>query len=48
MFGLIKQMLIGLSTGIVSANNHVKCVSLSDEKCTTQPSVINLHLTEYT
>ena len=48
MFGLIKQMFIGLLTGIVSANNHAKFVSLSDEKCTTQPSVINLHLNEYT
>ena len=28
MFGLIKKILVGLLTGIVSASNHRKCVSL--------------------
>ena len=29
MFGIIKKMFIGLLTGLVSASNHTKCVSLS-------------------
>ena len=48
MFGLIKKIFTGLLTGIVSANNHTKCVSLSNQKCTTQPIIINLHPNEYT
>ena len=31
MFGLIKKILIGLLTDIVSASNHMKCVSLSNQ-----------------
>ena len=27
---------------------HTKCVSLSNQKCTTQPTLINLHPNEYT
>ena len=40
-------MFIGLSTGIVSTSNHTKCVSLSIQKCVTQPTLINLHPDEY-
>ena len=29
MFGLSKKIFIGLLTGIVSASNHTKCVSLN-------------------
>ena len=47
MFGLIKKIFIGLLTGIVSASNHSKCVSLSHQKCMTQPTLINLHPNEY-
>ena len=43
MFGLIKKIFIGLLTGIVSPFNHTKCVSLSNQKCMTQPTLINLH-----
>ena len=46
MLGLIKKMLIRLSTSIVNAYNHTKCVSLSNKKCMTQPSLINVHLNE--
>ena len=38
MFGLIKKIFIGLLTGIVSVSNHAKCVSLSNQKCNTQPT----------
>ena len=48
MFRLIKKMFTGLLTGIVSANNYTKFVSLSNQKCTTQPTIINLHPNEYT
>ena len=44
---LIKKIFIGLLTGIVSAFNHTKCVSLSNQKCMTQPSLINLYPNEY-
>ena len=47
MFGLIKKVFIGLLTGIVSASNHSKSVSLNNQKCMTQPALINLHPNEY-
>ena len=47
MFGLTKKIFIGLLTGIVSASSHTKCVWLSNQKCMTQPTLINLHLNEY-
>ena len=40
-------MLIGLLTGVVSAFNRTKCVSLSDQKREIQPSFINLHPIQY-
>ena len=47
MFGLIKKMFIGLLTSILSASNHTKCVSLSNQKCMIQPTLNNLHSNEY-
>ena len=47
MIGLIKKIFIGSLTGIISASNHTKCVSLSNQKCMTQPILINLHPNEY-
>ena len=47
MFGLINNMFIGLLTGIVSASNHTKCVSLTNQKFMIQPTLINLHPNEY-
>ena len=47
MFGLIKKIFIGLLTGIVSASNHTKCVSLSNQKCMIQPTLINWHPNKY-
>ena len=48
MFRLIKKMSIGSWTGIVTATNHAEFISLSDEKCTIQTTIINLHPNEYT
>ena len=36
-----------LLTSIESGSNHTKCVPLSNYKCMTQPTVINLHSNEY-
>ena len=49
MFRVIKKTFIGLLTSIVNASKYtcvypcVKCVSLSNQKCETQPTPINLH-----
>ena len=47
MFGLIEKVFIRLLTDIASAYNHAKCVSLSNQKCMTQPTLINIHPNEY-
>ena len=47
MFGFIKKMFIRLLTSIVNASNHTKCVSLNNQQCMTQPSLINLHPNKY-
>ena len=47
MFGLIKKIFIGLLTGLVNGSNHTKCVSLSNQKCMIQSTLINLHPNEY-
>ena len=47
MFGLIKKIFIGLWTGIVSTSNHTKCVSINNQKCMIQPTLINLHPDEH-
>ena len=47
MFELLKKIFIGLSTDIVSASNHTKCLSLSNKKCMAQLTLINLHPNEY-
>ena len=39
--------MFGLLTSIVSFFNHRKCVSLSNQKCMAQPTLINLHPNEY-
>ena len=46
-FGLIKKIFIGLLTVLVNGSNHRKCVSLSNQKCMIQPTLINLHPNEY-
>ena len=47
MFRLIKKIFIGLLTGLVNGSNHTKHVSLSNQKCMTEITLINLHLNEY-
>ena len=42
MFGLIKKVFMGLLISIVNASSHAKCVSLSNQKCMTHPSLILL------
>ena len=34
-------------TSLVNASSHTKCISLSNQKCKIQPTVINLHPNEY-
>ena len=34
-------------TGLFNGSNHTKNVSLSNQKCMTQPTLINLHPKEY-
>ena len=41
MFGLIKKMFIGLLTGLVNGSNDAKCVSLTNQKWLTQPTIVN-------
>ena len=40
-------MFIILLNGIVSASNHTKRISLNNQKCMTQPTLIDLHPNEY-
>ena len=40
-------MFIVLSTSIFNVSNDTKCVLLSDQKCMTQPTLINYDPTEY-
>ena len=48
MLKFLKKIFIGLWTSIVIACNHTKSVSLSNQKCTNQPTLIRLHPNEYT
>ena len=47
MSGVIKKMFVVLLLSIVNTPNHTKCVSLSNQKCKIQPTLINLHPNEY-
>ena len=47
MFGSIKRIFIELSACLVSGSNHTKCVSFSNQKCMTRPTLINLHSNEF-
>ena len=40
-------MFIALLSYIVNGFNHTKCVLLSNQKCMIQPTLISLHLNEY-
>ena len=43
MSRLIFKMFIWLLNSIVSDSNHIKCLLLSNQKCMTQPTLVNLH-----
>ena len=47
MFGVTKKLFIVLLTSTFNASNHTKRVSLSNQKCKIQPTLINLHPNEY-
>ena len=47
MFGIIKKIFIVLLSNIVNGSNHTKCVSLSNQKCMIQSTLINLRPNEY-
>ena len=47
MFKKIKKIFDLFLSNIVNGSNHTKCVSLSNQKCMTQPTFINLHPNEY-
>ena len=46
MLGIIKKMFIVLLSSITNASNHTKYISLSNQKCMIQPTLINLHPNE--
>ena len=48
MFEFIHKIFIRLSTCVVNASTYAKCVSLSNQKCKIQPTLINLHPNECT
>ena len=48
MFWLMKQVFIRLSlASIVNTPNHTKYISLNNQQCMTQPTLINPHPNEY-
>ena len=47
MFGVIKKMFAVLLADIVNASTQTKCVSLSNQKCKIEPTLVNLHPNEY-
>ena len=46
MFGLVKTTFIRLIAGLFNASNHTKRVQ-NDQKCEIQPTLINLHPSDY-
>ena len=47
MFGIMNKLFIVLLSNIVDESNHTKCVSLINQKCMIQPTLIKLHPNEY-
>ena len=44
MLEIIFKMFVVLLSSIVNASNHIKSVSLNNQKCIIQPTLINLNL----
>ena len=47
MLRIIKKIFIVILTSMVNASNYTKCISLSNQKCEIQPTLINVYLNEY-
>ena len=47
MFGLIKNIFLGLLTGLVNGSIRTNCVLLGNQKSMAQPTLIDLHPNEY-
>ena len=47
MFRVIKNIFIVLLTSIVNVSNYTKYVSLRNQKCDFQSTLINVHPNEY-
>ena len=47
MFGFVKEIFIGQLTGLVNASNRTKCLYLTNQEYTTQPTIFNLHPYEF-
>ena len=47
MLGIIKKILIISLSSIVNASNHIMCVSLSNQKCMVQTTLIYLYPNEW-
>ena len=47
MFEFIKKIFVILLTSIVSDSSHTKYISLSNQKCMPQPTLISLHRNKY-
>ena len=45
--GLIKKISIGLWNVLINGSNHTKCVSLNNQKCRIQHTLINSQPNEY-
>ena len=41
------MFIVLLTCSVVNASNYTKCMSLSNQKCMIQPTLINLHPNEY-
>ena len=46
MFVVILKIFVVLLSNIVNGSNRTKCVSLNNEKCMIQPTLVNLHPNE--
>ena len=40
---VVTKMFIGLLASVLNASNHTKCISLSNQQCMVEPTLINLH-----
>ena len=43
----MKKIFTGLLTDLVNGSNYTKCVSLINQKCMTQATLMNLHPNDY-